>query len=83
MFEASYTPNHPALLNVALSEIRSVLKSVHNLIRCLFYTLPKQGGKEDLHIGSGVLVLPSFFPRIYSVIQGMVKISGSAVRFAV
>ena len=71
VFEASYTPQHPALLHIALSEIRSVVKSIHNLLRCLFYGIPKPGGHDDFLMGPGPLVLPSLLPKIYASLQGM------------
>ena len=46
-FEASYTPQHPAILHIAMSEVRSVLKCIHNILRCLFFGIPKPGMSSD------------------------------------
>ena len=71
VFESSYTPAHPALLNVALSEIRSIIKSLHNLLRCLFLQLPVQVSKEDMTLSPGALILPSLMPNIYSILGAL------------
>ena len=99
-FEASYSPQHPAILHIALrnvskfesrvlssenlvtinchrkrvwtkkSEIRSVLNCLHNILRCLFFGLPKPGGRDDLRSGPGPLILPTLLPKIYASLQG-------------
>ena len=53
------------------SEIRSVLNCLHNILRCLFFGLPKPGGRDDLRSGPGPLILPTLLPKIYASLQGM------------
>ena len=102
-FEASYSPQHPAILHIALrnvskfksrilssknlvtinchrkriwntkSEIRSVLNCLHNILRCLFFGLPKPGGRDDLRSGPGPLILPTLLPKIYASLQGNIS----------
>ena len=83
VFESSYTPAHPALLNVALAEIRSVIKSLHNLLRCLFFQLPIQVGKDEMTLSPGALILPSLMPHIYAILGALYSetIEGTVISF--
>ena len=56
------------------SEIRSVLNCLHNILRCLFFGLPKPGGRDDLRSGPGPLILPTLLPKIYASLQGNIFI---------
>ena len=56
------------------SEIRSVLNCLHNILRCLFFGLPKPGGRDDLRSGPGPLILPTLLPKIYASLQGNISI---------